>query len=681
MVKKYVRRMLTLKDKALAEFYFWGRGFTIGALALSLALPPNVAMALIKEADRQTIEKERNYAENPGAENGVSRWEGTGSSTLSVDTSSPLEGDGSFKWDASATGEFMQTKAGVTIADGLKGRRCQAETKYLWDSGTKGHIKFQVYDGTNVHVEYELDPTSGGITRTEKMIFDCPQSGTMRLRYESTANATEIEIDNQYLGEARQIDGPGAELIVNAEYSDASCFSGISGAFADFPTAAACGSINVLYSSVSVDTTDNDKMDLVLPSLPAGRFKVTAHMVLDNSAAAFASVRITDGTTPGPGHGFNVNTPTNFRYNVSAQAVFEYSAGGDRTFTAQGFNSSGTLNLYADSDEQRQLVWTVERFPLDTEKSISFTQADWHLDVNIGGATVDLGSSNLTAYTEITNGSLDMVINPGSASARIPCSGSNPPTGLTCSAGDESLGVVFTPPFAGKFEVCGMFSHQAQLAAASDVGAYFEWIETPTNDATTLTQESNGRVNSSPAGASGSGRNPVRVCGQVVFNSVNETVLRLMREQTATGTITANTIRADRAAAQGQQDIHITVRPVTQFKGGIRFDNMMSSSSASGFKTCSGSIANSGTPTVTTEEGDCIDTLTDIGLGQVDINFTSGIFSGAPHCTVSSAGGSNSIAKINNANPTASVLNVYTGSNTIDSAQDHPFHFTCMGPK
>jgi hypothetical protein len=180
----------------------------------------------------------------------------------------------------------------------------------------------------------------------------------------------------------------------------------------------------------------------------------------------------------------------------------------------------------------------------------------WKVDANIGGANPTLTVSNIATYTEITDAGLDMVQNSGSVAVQIPCSTTNSSSGLTCSAGSESLGVVFTMPSAGSVMACVSFSHNYG-GGAGDTG--FEVVETP-NNAQTITQESNSRIMSGTNNASGF-TSPYRLCGVLTFSTVGQKTLRLMREQSfPSGTI--NLVIADRSGSVGQRDIHWEVYPL-----------------------------------------------------------------------------------------------------------------------
>ena len=193
----------------------------------------------------------------------------------------------------------------------------------------------------------------------------------------------------------------------------------------------------------------------------------------------------------------------------------------------------------------------------------------WFIDANIGGANPDLGVANVATYTEITNAGLDLVVNTakGSQSAKILRSGTNPPTGTTCAAGNESVGLAFTIPKAGQYEVCAEVTHNAETTntANSGVNAYFQLIETPTN-AQTNSQLGSARLGSTLASINAttaqSKSSPISICSIFNFSSAGEKAVRLMYEQII-GVAAPNVslLLADRSAASGQRDIHFTVKP------------------------------------------------------------------------------------------------------------------------
>ncbi len=90
-------------------------------------------------------------------------------------------------------------------------------------------------------------------------------------------------------------------------------------------------------------------------------------------------------------------------------------------------------------------------------------------------------------------------------------------------------------------------------------------------------------------------------------------------------------------------------------------------------------VINSGTPTIDTTSTLCaawIDSLTDVGVGLVELNLTAGIFSLQPLCTCTSFNAS--FRNCNVVSATTSVIRVNTNTYT-PSADDHNFIVSCKG--
>lgn len=196
----------------------------------------------------------------------------------------------------------------------------------------------------------------------------------------------------------------------------------------------------------------------------------------------------------------------------------------------------------------------------------------WRVDANISGANPDLGSSSQASYIGVFNSSLTLTNNSGNGvlTAQIPCSSTNAPSGTTCSAGSESVGVAFTIPADGcavsgacDVRACASFGHVMITGAAGAIELAFQLVETPAN-AQTISQEGKSRVESRIAASNTLGL-PVMVCGTFTFTSAGQKVLRLMYEQTAAGSITANVITGDAEALVGQRDIHWEVYPILSY--------------------------------------------------------------------------------------------------------------------
>lgn len=202
--------------------------------------------------------------------------------------------------------------------------------------------------------------------------------------------------------------------------------------------------------------------------------------------------------------------------------------------------------------------------------SFNLPKHDWMIDANIGGGVISI-STTTSNYTEMTQSNLNLVLNTskGSESAQIPCSSTNTSSGLTCAAGNESLGISFIPMVAStSYEVCASFAPAMDNSVTGNVAtsATFQLIETP-NNAQTILQEGGERTESyvykQNLGTGGlTTSSPIKICGTFKFSDINRKTIRLMYESAA---LNGNfIIYADRLATQGQRDVKFTVRPLNK---------------------------------------------------------------------------------------------------------------------
>lgn len=202
---------------------------------------------------------------------------------------------------------------------------------------------------------------------------------------------------------------------------------------------------------------------------------------------------------------------------------------------------------------------------LNSTAQVFNTSGGWFIDANIGGGNPSLGTSAVSSYTELTISTLDLVVNAskGSAPAEIACASGTASTGLTCTAVNESVGIAFTPPKTGKYEVCSNFTHSSYQSSGS-LTSVFQLIET-TNTSSAVVNEGGERVvtlnNSNAINNNGY---PIRVCGVFNFLDTSKKTIRLSYEQVVAGAITHSLVIADRDASAGQRDIHFTVKPIVE---------------------------------------------------------------------------------------------------------------------
>jgi hypothetical protein len=418
---------------------------------------------------------------------------------------------------------------------------------------------------------------------------------------------------------------------------------------------------------------------LTYTNMPAGNYRIILQSMFRNTLAGTCFFRLSDGT--------NSFQPQAVASSVSDGTVpllsfdVSYNTPGTRTFTIQAADNSSTACIIS-STNGIGLSWKIYRFPTREEQVLRHDQVAWRVDANIGGANPSLGLGNVSSYTEITNGSLDLVNNSGAGviPAQIPCSGTNPPTGLTCSAGNESVGVSFNLPAAGDVLACVSFSHEIQAGSGS-VAAWFQVVETP-NNAQTILQEGGARIQSYH-NMNGYIGFPHKVCGTLRFSSAGQKTLRLMYEQTSSGSPNASVIVADRNTSFGQRDIHWEVYPLNTYQPApLLIGSVISGSSGIERVERAFTLSNcTSSPCALTSQSGGVSSVTRSGTGAYNINF-SPPFSAQPTCTANCTVVGTIEAFADVIIPgTGSVSNVTCRRRDNGAVADAAFAVTCIGPR
>lgn len=659
------------------------RKLIAGILLSTLAFIPT-SFAL-KEQNRQELEK-RSILENGGFEFGKRTWTSTGSAVFSIDKSTPLIGFSSATWDASATGEFLRS-ASVTVPPLLQGRNCELKFGSSFN-GIAGAVKVNVDDGTNDLVSKDLPVNS--TVQPVSLNFVCPTSGTLRMEIESTANASIVEIDNVYMGLASNL----------AQVSQAELFGMIR-----YNTAANCTWIrdSTTYGDM-VDTDCNDTtilgeitthstagtLGFTAPNLPPGRYVVEAagfigtvdnvsndqichYRLADNGTRFGAMTDVRDGASQASSRSlvsgsFEV-TAARSNVNISLQTKEQSGSADCRVFND-------------NTPSEQTFEFRIRRYPLETQLALTSSQSGWYIDADLGGGNVQLPIVD-EAYTSHNNGSLDLVLRPGSADAQIACASGTAPEGLTCNtaAVDENFGISFIPPYAGKFEVCMNVTQRHSQSSIAHIATAFKLSETNLSDFTIL-QDGGTKVHTELQTAAGSDAQavPVHICSIFSFDSPTRRVVRVFAETDLfSGSSSGNSYAMDRLSTVGDRTASWTVKPITQNLPMPVILNRVTTNDSGGARiefatvdsTCSADPC-----TITSQSSSGISSINRLALGSYSINF-SPAFSAIPVCTITTSGGN--IFPLTGIR-TVSSFNFGTRTVTSVPAQiDAGFEITCMG--
>jgi len=504
---------------------------------------------------------------NPGFENSTSKWTKTGSSTLAATTANVAYGVSAGEWDASATGEFLRS-ADVAVPKGLEGRACLMEFEYWLTGGSAGDVVVRMETDGGDALTQDLTLAVNGSYQKAQMGFICPSSDSIRIEFESTANASVLRVDQAYVGrDHRKGDrSQPSEVMAFIQYDKGGGCSYSNAAFgiSALNDSGTCSDATVLESSpkATINTTNNGEPDVVFDYLPPGKYEVTAQFTAYGTVASrYYYMGLSNGSLLRARSQF-LDVGGNQIIQRNLTAVFPH-AGGPVTYAIHGGRLTVGSTFRIENDDNEESIWiTVKRFPDETDDVVTLETQGWYVDANIGGANMSLGTGNISTYTAPDIGTIDLVKNTGSADVGISCSGSNENNvgDLTCSAGNEQYGIVFDAPYAGLYKACVSFTHFMQ-ATGGEGQVVFQLIETA-NNSQTITQEGGSRIHSGFK-SQDDFHWPIELCGVFTFTSAGKKTIRLAREQNLS-TVSSNQIRSDRSAAVGQRDTHFVVYPLTQ---------------------------------------------------------------------------------------------------------------------
>ncbi len=572
-----------------------------------------------------TANAQVNIIKNGDFEYRKSRWSASGGS-FSIESTSPIFGSYSGIFDASASGQYLQSQA-VKIDAGMVGRTCAMTVNYQ-HTGTEGDYKFKaIKNGSVTIAEFGALSLASGESTKGVLNFDCPDTATDTLAFQvssEVASPGPIVIDNVFLGSDANTVLAKPQDVFSAKVSSSDVVSSENVNWINGDcTNASTGRATCIFNSGIFAQAPNCQITVDQPSAADlnHTIQVTASQV--------------DVWTA------NVGTPVNSAFWISCQKV-ESSA--------------------------------------SSAEALTFETSGWFFDANIGGSNVSLGTAAVSTPQEMTNGSLDLVINSGSRPGRIACSGTNPPTGLTCGAGNESVGVNVDIPYAGLYEACFDFGTAATIGGTSTAVAVFEVVETPSN-AQTVLERGKTRVSyeQSVAATNNGFGSPFNVCGTFNWTSSGNKTLRLFYTQNANFTSTHNVL-GDRSASFSNRDIHVVIKPITQQMPAPVFTALQNvvKSGVSGTKVGSAGVNCITGPTIAQNDQGMVASVVRNSAGDCTINFTPGYWSLPPVCTVISVNGTIAVINTLQTLPTVSSARVISRTD-VGGVTEQSQWWTCIG--
>lgn len=554
-----------------------------------------------------------------------------------------LFGTRSVRLNSSAASQTY-TSDQYTVPLGLKGRPCIAGIHYTTSESTNKY-KLEVIDGSsNILASVELDASS--TVKPDYVGFTCPDSGTIAWRINSTGDAADLDLDNVHLGsEMRDASLSQATVVGTAIWEPTTnCTWGTSsviptfgnfGVDSDCPTPTVTGELTAPATKIPAVT---------LPVLKPGKYVVLVNGLMVLNSGNTGRLRVSDGTNALNGQGYLWNATEQNTVNEFT-AIREYTTPQSNvTFQLQGaIGGGGSISIPNDGNHSR-LTITVFRYPTSSETGLRVDQLGWRVDATIAPTTgeITLSSTVASDYSSISNANLELTNRSGYGriAAKIPCSSTNPPTGTTCSAGSEEVGVVYNQPTAGEVKACFTFAHYSDNGSSSSVMEMrFMLAETPLN-AQTILQSTPAEVSRQWVGDGGVTKN-ITLCGNFNFASSGEKAIRLFYRTIANTSTSTNHLRTN----TGEAPIKVEIYPINYLSGAMPIYKGMVTSNSAGRErieravfsgTTIGTACSSGSScTINSQSGSWLSSVSRNSSGNYTLNIASGIFSDTPSCAIS----------------------------------------------
>lgn len=580
-------------------------------------------------------------------------WTASGGSFVS-EVGSPLFGGQSGQWDASAASQTLSSAA-IAIPEGLYGRNCSAKIDYLYETGSAGDYKLQAYDGTNVLNEVDLQVTDG-VSLEGLLGFTCPSTGNLTLRLASTADGSAITVDGAHIGSDLirfQIDQ--AALAVSAQHpTTTSCtWSRTSTTAGAFTTDADCPGLTVDLQSagVVVDTTDVDLPQFSITTLPPGDYSLIVTTSLEVAGSgAVGGIALAKDTVLVDGKRSR-GAQANDSDMVTLRHDFSVTTTTSTTYEIYGQSSSGSISIdlgSATGSTEVPIKWTLYRFPSTSQQSAILGAQNQVSSITYAGIASCLWSTTSASFADFA--------------ADTDC---NTPTvtGNAVAPGSKIPSMDVSNVRAGKYLAIAYSHFRADESSSGTQGCSYRIDDG--------ISPGHGVNLGSPVNA-GWGNTSV-VLAVFDYSAFQSSVTYDVQGARTSGNAPCSIDAQGTTAGFSMQLIPLTngmdVKTI--------IENAVSSPGETDIKLVSARIENSGgTPSVTNENGNWIDSTTANGTGNFDINVTAGVFTTAPNCLCTQGDGTGGFCSINP--PSTSVVNPET-YNSGGAASNADVEVYCFG--
>lgn len=620
-------------------------------ILLGIFLTGFSAFAALTEVDRAEFPI-RSLDPNSGFESGKAGITASGGTlTTATSGSNLLHGKTSLVWDSTSAGQTLKGST-LTVPGSLQGKNGLAMVTIKATSNTATHL-FQMVDqsGNTLNSMSITSNTASAVDHSLNFVF--PTSGAVRWQVQSVAsNEPTIALDDIYVGPAANISQVSQTQFVGMSYfaQTTNCsWSRTNTAIGAFGTDTDCPGPTVGVSKIgSWQTTDSDLPRQTINDLPEGLYSVEVTGSLYGSGDW--TMAVSDGTTTSPAYcSGSGNGGGTFQPATTCIAWFEYTGVGNRSFEIYGSSSSGAISLDNNQNNDRT-TFTIKRWDRNpsTFASINNTDTGW----------TDAGAMTITASTtNPTKGTMgrDKVFWKRDGQDLVAIYQFD-----QTSAGSGGSGeYIFALP-------AGLVADTNIVPATSGLIA---------NGNGTSLQSSKIGVGHLANGSGARGR-------AFAFLSTS-TTFRVL------GEITFSQYEAFGSGFHGignttlgfQMEIRVPIQGWTANQSTPVFVGSVSSNSTAAERIERAKITNSGTPTISSQSGSWISSLTDNGTGDTTINITSGMFSAAPTCVATGVRSSFAVPLSFETTISTSAIRVRTFDTSGSGAADLAFEIICMGPR
>lgn len=363
-------------------------------LLLVLLLLPSVVFGALA-ADKQDL-PQINLLQNVGFENGQAKWKKSAGGTWAVVTSGSnlLVDSASLTFDAAASADYVES-ALYLVPESLKGKPCLASIE---QKGADSNLELRVLDGSNVVL------AQIGLASSNKINFNCPSSGSIKLRIHATGNAALVALDKAHLGsstELFQVSQANHKGTLKYAFAANCAWSVTSATYASFSADTDCSSPSVTgVLSAPATKIPAFKMDVIAGNV----YRVTAKGMF-NATTGYNSFRFSDGTdaTDLAGGAFGTTGVVEENSGIIS-AIYKPTTSGLKTIEiqAKGPNGNDSTIEASTAAGEVDLVFEVEEYPSQNQVVVSSinTNLDW---MDGGAVVITATTSNPTKGTTTTD--------------------------------------------------------------------------------------------------------------------------------------------------------------------------------------------------------------------------------------------------------------------------------------